>query len=310
MENNTAHIEKTLQIPESILTPQCEPFTFGGIQMDNEGYIFLHRKIMQWEWFDDHNTFRLFVCCLLLANWKDKIWHGIEIKRGQFVTSLEKLVNISTLTLQQVRTSLKRLILTNEITSKSTNKNRMITVLNYDKYQNDLLDYNKQINKQIDNQTTIKQQSNNKQITTTNKDNKEKNINKEKNNIFVKPTIQEISDYCIERNNSINAEKFFDHYETRGWIPKGYTRQMKDWRAAVRTWEKSDFAKPVETQSPVTDLSVYQKALRSVPVGFWIRTADATELVHRVGFYEDSQTGKRVDYNEFGNIDFVKLGKR
>lgn len=54
---------------------------------------------------------------------------------------------------------------------------------------------------------------------------------------FKKPTIEEIESYCQERNNGIDAKSFFDHYEARGWIPKGYTTQMKDWKAAVRTWE-------------------------------------------------------------------------
>lgn len=54
---------------------------------------------------------------------------------------------------------------------------------------------------------------------------------------FKKPTIEEIEAYCQERQNGIDARAFFDHYEARGWIPKGYTTQMKDWKAAIRTWE-------------------------------------------------------------------------
>lgn len=57
---------------------------------------------------------------------------------------------------------------------------------------------------------------------------------------FTPPTVQEIKAYCVERKNSINPQDFHDHYETRGWIPKGYTKQMKSWQAAVRTWEKYD----------------------------------------------------------------------
>lgn len=70
-----------------------------------------------------------------------------------------------------------------------------------------------------------------KQETKTNY--KEKNIKKEK---FVKPTIEEIKNYCIERNNNIIAEQFFDFYETRGW--KVGNNAMKDWRACIRTWER------------------------------------------------------------------------
>lgn len=55
---------------------------------------------------------------------------------------------------------------------------------------------------------------------------------------FVIPSVEEITVYCKERGNDIDPQYFFDHYEARGWIPKGYTKQMKDWKAAVRTWEK------------------------------------------------------------------------
>ena len=55
---------------------------------------------------------------------------------------------------------------------------------------------------------------------------------------FVTPTIEEVRAYCIERGNSISPETFVDHYEANGWhVGKN---KMKDWRAAVRTWEKND----------------------------------------------------------------------
>lgn len=55
---------------------------------------------------------------------------------------------------------------------------------------------------------------------------------------FVKPTVAEISNYCSERNNGIDAQKFFDYYESNGW--KVGRNSMKDWKAAVRTWEKRE----------------------------------------------------------------------
>ena len=56
---------------------------------------------------------------------------------------------------------------------------------------------------------------------------------------FEKPTISDIEQYCIERNNNINAEQFFDYYESNGW--KVGKNSMKDWKAAVRTWERSEY---------------------------------------------------------------------
>ena len=55
---------------------------------------------------------------------------------------------------------------------------------------------------------------------------------------FSKPTVEEIHEYCFERNNGIDAQRFFDHYESNGWMV-GKTK-MKDWKAAVRTWERNN----------------------------------------------------------------------
>lgn len=67
-------------------------------------------------------------------------------------------------------------------------------------------------------------------------------IDKIKNKKFIKPIIQEIKDYCLERKNNVNAESFSNYYEARGWKLKGI--QMKDWKACVRTWEGNDYNKP------------------------------------------------------------------
>lgn len=56
---------------------------------------------------------------------------------------------------------------------------------------------------------------------------------------FEKPTLSEIEQYCIERNNNVNAEHFYDYYESNGW--KVGKNSMKDWKAAVRTWERSEY---------------------------------------------------------------------
>lgn len=72
-----------------------------------------------------------------------------------------------------------------------------------------------------------------------------------KRKTFTKPTIDEIQDYCIERNNNVNAEQFFDHYESNGW--KVGKNSMKDWKAAVRTWERSEYRKPTQKKNNKQD---------------------------------------------------------
>ena len=56
---------------------------------------------------------------------------------------------------------------------------------------------------------------------------------------FVKPKVEEIESYCKERNNSVDAQQFFDYYESKGW--KVGKSPMKDWKSAVRTWERNNF---------------------------------------------------------------------
>ena len=139
------------------------------------GWILLHKKLLDWQWYDDINTCRVFIHLLLKANWKDNKWKNIEVKRGQLVTSISKLSLETGLSEQKVKTSLNKLKSSKEITIKPTNKYTLLIVNNYDTYQPDI----ETINKQTNNQITNKQQTNNYQITTTNKDNKDKTLNKE-----------------------------------------------------------------------------------------------------------------------------------
>ena len=57
--------------------------------------------------------------------------------------------------------------------------------------------------------------------------------------VFKKPSVEEISSYCQERNNNINPEQFYDYYEANGW--KINRNPMKDWKATVRNWERNEF---------------------------------------------------------------------
>lgn len=61
---------------------------------------------------------------------------------------------------------------------------------------------------------------------------------------FIKPTVEEVQNYCRERRNNVNAENFMNFYESKGW--KVGNTPMKDWKACVRTWEQRD--KPKRTE--------------------------------------------------------------
>ena len=66
---------------------------------------------------------------------------------------------------------------------------------------------------------------------------KRKEKNKQNNNNII-PSLQEVINYCNERNNGVDANKWFDYYTSNGW--KVGKNPMKDWKAAVRTWEKKN----------------------------------------------------------------------
>lgn len=119
--------------------------------------------MLNWEWYGDTNVVRIFLHCLLKANYQDRQWKGITIGRGQFVTGREILAKETGLTIQQVRTALDKLKSTGEITIKVTNKYSIVTICNYETYQCCEAESNQQINRQI----TNKQPANNQQITTT-----------------------------------------------------------------------------------------------------------------------------------------------
>ena len=67
--------------------------------------------------------------------------------------------------------------------------------------------------------------------------NESKEIDSVKSKRFSQPTLLEVEDYCFERKNTVDASKFIDYYTSNGW--KVGKNAMKDWRAAVRTWEKT-----------------------------------------------------------------------
>lgn len=147
-----------------------------------DGWVKIHRRLTDWEWFDDDITFKLFIYLLLKANHKPKKWNGITIKRGQLVTGRKKLSAELGKSEQTIRTHLKRLKSTNEITIKTTNKYSIITICKYESYQAKEKNNNQQDNQQANQQLTNNQPTTNQQLTTNKNDKKEK---KEKNGLVV-----------------------------------------------------------------------------------------------------------------------------
>lgn len=123
------------------------------------GWVKIHRRILDWQWYQDTVVFRVFAHCIFKANFTDKEWLDATIKRGSFVTSLLKLSDEIKLSVMQVRRALNCLSKTGEISVKTTNKYTVISVSNYDTYQVEITEKDKQ--------KTNKEQTEDKQRTTT-----------------------------------------------------------------------------------------------------------------------------------------------
>lgn len=161
--------------------------------MDN-GWIKIHRKIVDWEWYNDPNTIRLFFHLLLKANHKPNRWKGTELQAGQLIVGRKRLAEELRLSEQEIRTSLKKLMSTNEITTNPTNKFTILTICRWGEYQVE------QSNEQPTKRPATKQTSN--QQLTTNKNDKNENNDS-------------LSTGCETKTSKIPFETFWDAYEKK-----------------------------------------------------------------------------------------------
>lgn len=222
-----------------------------------KGFIALFRQFTEWEWYDDANTMRLFIHCLLLANYKDKKWRGKLIKRGSFITSQPKLAHSLKLSIMQIRNSLRKLKSTGEITVLTTAEYSIITVKNYNLYQDD--------NRLKNRQTTSEEQTSNRQATTTNKDNNiySNNINthtKEKNNVCVLPKIskeeREILKNYARKSKATNITAYVHTLIANG----GYLEILEQEKAKAEKKKQKEISAAAEKIEEVQEDAETKKA--------------------------------------------------
>lgn len=99
------------------------------------GYIKLYRKMTKWQWYSDEVMFRVFMHLLLTANYEPAYWWDVKIERGQTVVSLAKLGATLNYSKDTVLKALKRLESSGEITRRPTARYTIITISNYNEYQ-------------------------------------------------------------------------------------------------------------------------------------------------------------------------------
>lgn len=229
--------------------------------MGDGNYIKINRKILDWEWYSDINTCRLFLHMLLKANWKDGRFQGKDIPRGSFVSSLQKLSDETELTIREIRTAISHLKTTGEVTSKGHSKYSVFTVVNYELYQSS--------DTQEDKQPTSKRHSNDILTTTIEEGKKEKreegNINYSEitglyNSICLSmPKVQKITDERKRAMKSILAKYSID--------------ELKD---GFRLAEESDFLSGRKGEWKAGfDWIINKKNLQKILEGNYTGTKDA-----------------------------------
>ena len=208
------------------------------------GWIKLHRKMLEWEWYDDLPTFRLFTHLLLTVNFEKKRWRGIEVNPGQIVTGRKSLSEETGLTEMQIRTALNKLKSTNEITIKTTKHYSVITIVSWFDYQDN--------DQQINQQATNKQPTSNQQVTTTKE---RKNIRK-KEKVVSKLSLTERQQFFYEelkeytsKHHKNTLRAFYDYWsEPNQTKTKMRCEMEKTWDTSRRlsNWERREKAMPVK----------------------------------------------------------------
>jgi hypothetical protein len=199
------------------------------------GFVKLHRQLIEWEWYEDINCRLTFIHCLLVANFKPKKWRGYDIKRGQFIGSLGKLSESIGISKQQLRTVLDKFEKTGEMTSEGQGNNTLFTVLNYDDYQDIKQDnQNPATHRQHASNTppTQEQHTANTGATTTKEGKKEKKEEEREEEERVKsaPTKEEISLLQFKKlqaeNERLNVE-LKNKSEAQKEEPKNSAKKVK-----------------------------------------------------------------------------------
>jgi hypothetical protein len=192
----------------------------------DNGFIVLHRKLLEWEWFADPKTLVVWIYLLFRANWKPNRWKGIEIGRGETLETIAGISRATGLSVQSVRTALEHLKSTNEITTRPTGYGTLISIATYSKYQ-DLPDgINKGINKEINKRSTNDQQTiNNTRTIITKKQEKQEREG-------TAPALDEINQFVKENGLNLDPQYFFDYYTEAGF--------PRSWKATARRWSKEN----------------------------------------------------------------------
>ena len=178
----------------------------------------------------------------------------IVLQPGQLTTGRKQLAVNSRIQESKVERTLKAFENNHLIEQQKTNKNRLITILPW----NEIQCGEQQIEQPVNNERTTSEQPLNTLEEIKNARNEEYTAHKAPRARFVPPTVKEVQDYCAEKGYySIDPQLFVAHYEANGWV-QGKGRPLKNWKAAVLTWDRRDKSNSKEKEdADVTEKIVF-----------------------------------------------------
>lgn len=195
----------------------------------------LWKKALTSTVFQDANLWKVFTWCLLRANYMQKplLLSGeeIQLERGQFLTGRISASEELRMSASMVYRSLKTLEKINAISVKSNNRFSVVTICNYESYQ----DFNYELEQPLNNKRTTDEQPLN-----TEKEVKEKKEGKENTYTSARPqNVEQVIEYGADIGlDHPECEAFFDHFTSNGWKVGGKTA-MRDWKSALRNWKRN-----------------------------------------------------------------------
>lgn len=219
-----------------------------------QGWIPVYRQIQEnWMWKEKpFSKGQAWIDLIMLANYEDKKmpYKGevITCERGTVNLSISFLADRWGWSRKKTKAFLNLLESDGMVTTKATTHRTVITIENYAIYND--VPTAKDTTEVTTNAQQGYQQGNSKGNTTNNINNIN-NTNNNNNRRFTPPNVEEVAAYCQERGNSISPEAFMDYYSSKGWMIG--KNKMKDWKAAVRNWERRQKPTPAINQDQ-TDL--------------------------------------------------------
>lgn len=200
----------------------------------NESYVKLYRKSLNSAVFGSEPLWHLWTYLLLSANWAERqLPDGTVLKPGQMVRGHRRIAEDLGWGVSKVARWLKRLEAPQfgniTITPRNGTLAQVITICNWETYQD-----------APEPSGTQAERKRNASGTQAERKEEGKKDKKGRSN-SVRPTLDEVRAYCRERQNSIDPEQFFYHYEANGWVQGAGKKPIKSWKACVITWEKNNF---------------------------------------------------------------------